>query len=78
MGWIVRFLIIAICGTTGAKAIEEHKVAGTIFFLLSLGGVLAMLNELGVIDVREFVPVIAQIAALLVGLVEAIVDAITG
>ena len=56
---LIKFILLSITGTAGAKVIEENKIAGIIFFLISLGATYSMLLELNIID-NETVPKILK------------------
>ena len=44
--WVLRPIVVAIAGAGGASAIESNPIAGTIFFLISLAGVIALIGDL--------------------------------
>ena len=45
---ILRFIIIAITGKAGIEAIAENKIAGFIFFFISFGAFISLLEQFGV------------------------------
>jgi len=74
MGNIIRFILLALTGTAGAKVIEENKIAGIIFFLISMGATYSMLLELNIID-NDTVPTILKFT---IGLIAYIISGIIG
>jgi len=74
MGFIIRFILLAITGTAGAKVIEENKIAGAIFFLFSFGAAYSMLLQLEIIT-NDTVP---NILKFTIGLIAFLIDSIIG
>jgi len=73
---LVKFILLSITGGAGVKVIEENKVAGTIFFLISLGATYSMLLELHIID-SDTVPKILKITiGIIAYIITAIIDGI--
>ena len=72
MGSVIRFILLAVTGTAGAKVIEENKIAGFIFFFISMGAAYSMLLELKIID-NDTVPTILKFT---IGLIAYVISAI--
>ena len=44
--WVLRPIVVAISGIGGAAAVESSPIAGAVFFLISLAGVVAIIKDL--------------------------------
>lgn len=78
MKYLVRFFLIVATGTAGAKAIERNAIAGIIFFILSILGIVSTLDSLGIVNSDEWGGVLLGLLAVLVTIISSIADAIAG
>lgn len=76
MGWFVRFILIAVAGTAGVKAMEESKVAGSIFFLISLAGIVSVLNMLDIVSIDDWDTIFYITLGVIVFIIDALINLI--